>query len=215
MKQKKRKYVILIIIGVIIVLGMLNSVKYVFLQEDLLFFQLFGSTYQSDDSKEEQSQYIHNKEENLKQNKDIMQIGFTVQYHDIQLRDLNLFKTIDHKTLVYEKIAPGTSGKFDIILNSHEELNYQIIFKSENEKPSNLQFYISETEKKYDTLEELDDILKGSILKNEEKRIQISWEWCYETNEQNNQQDTIEAKKIREYNFLIYVKGIEGRSLVP
>ena len=136
-----------------------------------------------------------------------MQIGFNVRYKDTQLKDVNLLETINNKTLVYEKIAPGTSGDFDIVLNSKEDINYEINFKSENSKPSNLQFYTSANNKRYATLEELDDTLKGRIIENEKKVIHINWEWCYESSKENNEQDTIEAKKIREYNFSIYVKG--------
>ena len=49
--------------------------------------------------------------------------------------------------------------------------------------------------------------LTGEILENEEEIVPIYWEWKYETNQEQNKQDTLEAKKMREYHFLIYVQG--------
>ena len=50
--------------------------------------------------------------------------------------------TIDKKTLVKEKIAPGTKGHFEIILISNRDINYKVIFENLNEKPQNLVFSI-------------------------------------------------------------------------
>ena len=130
-----------------------------------------------------------------------------MQYQNRKLKTVNLTDTVDNKTLVYEKIAPGTSGRFDILLNSNQNMNYKIVFESENEKPTNLQFYTLEDNKKYTTLEELGENLTGTILKNEQKNIPVYWEWIYEANQEQNKQDTLEAKRIREYHFLIYVQG--------
>ena len=123
------------------------------------------------------------------------------------MTDINLLDTVDNKTLVYEKIAPGTSGGFDIVLKSNQQINYKIEFESKNAKPLNLQFYTSDNLQRYNTLEELEENLEGSISKNEEKTIHIFWEWVYETDEDSNVQDTKDAKYIKEYNFLIYVQG--------
>ena len=64
-----------------------------------------------------------------------------------------------------------TKGDFEIIITAKENINYEITFESKNSKPSNLQFYILENNRRYNTLEELNDILKGNILENEEKRL--------------------------------------------
>ena len=213
--RKKKTWLIILIVFICILLSILNSIKYSFLQEDLLFFQFFHSINQN---KNEADNITNLQEEILNQNnikveKNIQKsittksIIFEVEYKNTKMQDVNLAETIDNKTLVNEKIAPGTKGNFEIIIKAKENINYEITFESKNSKPSNLQFYIPENNKRYNTLEELDDILKGNIFKNEEKRILIYWEWCYETNKENNIQDTIDAKKIREYNFLIYVKG--------
>ncbi len=213
--RKKKTWLIILIVFICILLSILNSIKYSFLQEDLLFFQFFNSINrnknQADDITNLQEEILNQDnirvEKNIQKNATTKSIIFEVEYKNTKLQDVNLAQTIDNKTLVNEKIAPGTKGDFEIIIKAKENINYEITFESKNSKPSNLQFYILENNRRYNTLEELNDILKGNILENEEKKILIYWEWDYETNKQNNMQDTIDAKKIREYNFLIYVKG--------
>lgn len=209
--SKKKIWIIILIVFLCVILLIIRSIRYDFLQEDLLFFQFFHSINQADDITNLQEEILNQNnikiEKNITKNKISKSIIFEVKYKNTKLQDVNLAQTIDNKTLVNEKIAPGTKGNFEIVIKAKENINYEITFESQNSKPVNLQFYILENNKKYNTLEELDDILKGNILENEEKKITIYWEWDYETNKQNNMQDTIDAKKIREYNFLIYVKG--------
>ena len=186
MKKRKKLFIIILFLLIFLILFIFSSMKYDFLQEDLIFFQFFNTVNQSAD----RSQFI-----------------FDVQYKNLKLKDINLLQTVNNKTLVYEKIAPGTSGGFDILISSQEKMNYKITFESENVKPSNLKFYTSEDNRKYDSLEELGNTLEGIILENEEKKIYINWEWPYEINKQSNEKDTIDANRIRKYNFSICVKG--------
>lgn len=167
-----------------LILSIFSSMKYDFLQQDLIFFQFFNTV-----------------------NADRSQFIFDVQYRNLKLKDINLLQTVNNKTLVYGKIAPGTSGGFDILINSKEKINYKITFESENVKPSNLKFYTSQDNRKYDSLEELGNTLDGMISENQKKKIHINWEWSYEINKQSNDKDTIDAKRIRKYNFSICVKG--------
>lgn len=206
MKQKKKRYVIIILLVCIIFL-IIHFTRYTFLQEDLLFFQFLNSRSQSEDISQKEKKVIEENIQKTDANIQIEKLYFDVQYKNSKIKALNLADTVDNQTLVYEKIAPGTSGKFDIVLHSNQNMNYQIAFKSENEKPSNLQFYTLENEKKFDTLEELGENLMGKILENEEKIIPVYWKWGYEANAQQNIQDTLDAKNMREYYFLIYVQG--------
>ena len=201
MKKNKKRYVMIIMIFMCIILFIINFMRYEFLQEDLLFFQFFNSRNPSDNIAKEGIK------ENTKEETKIKVMYFTVQHKDKKLKALNLKDTVDNKTLVYEKIAPGTSGRFDILLISNEDLNYKIEFESKSEKPMNLQFYTSENGKSYHSLEELGEDLTGRVLRKEEKSIPIYWKWEYEISEEQDKQDTLEAKKIREYDFLIYVQG--------
>ena len=193
MKKKKKRIGILVLFICIILICMFYSMRYIFLQEDLIFFQMFHSIIKS--------------EKNSNNQKESKEIEFLVEYNHTKFKSLNLMETIHNKTLIYEKIAPGTSGNFNIVLKSKQNMQYMVQFESKNQKPSNLQFSITEKGKKQDSLEELNEMLKGTILKNQEKVMNIYWEWKYEGNREDNAQDTMEAKKIREYHFLIYVQG--------
>lgn len=178
--------------------------RYEFLQEDLLFFQFFNSKEQSESILHKEKEEI---EESSGKETKIKVIYFDMKNQNKTLKALNLKDTVNNKTLVYEKIAPGTSGRFDILLTSNKDLNYKIEFESKSEKPTNLQFYTSENGKSYHTLEELGEDLTGMVLRKEEKTIPVYWKWEYEISEEQNKQDTLEAEKIREYHFLIYVQG--------
>ena len=201
MKKEKKKIILFFIILVCIILFIINFIKYDFLQEDLLFFHFLNFNNYSQNKLAEEKEYTNKEEKNTKT------IKFNVQYKDTDFKALNLTQTIDNKTLVYEKIAPGTNGNFDILLSCNQNMNYKIGFESKNEKPTNLQFYTSKEEKKYNTLEKLGESLVGTIFKLEKKRITVYWNWEYETNKINDEKDTEEAKKIKEYNFIIYVQG--------
>lgn len=193
MKKKKKRIGILVLFICIILICMFYSMRYIFLQEDLIFFQMFHSIIKS--------------EKNSNNQKESEEIEFLVEYNHTKFKSLNLMETVHNKTLIYEKIAPGTSGNFNIVLKSKQNMQYMVQFESKNQKPSNLQFSITEKGKKQDSLEKLNEMLRGTILENQEKVMNIYWEWKYEGNREDNAQDTMEAKKIREYHFLIYVQG--------
>ena len=113
--------------------------------------------------------------------------------------------TINKNTLINEKIAPGTSGGFEILLETNQKINYQIKFRSKNEKPQNLNFQIEGEDRKYNSLEELEQTLKGEIEEN--KIININWKWEYEIGKNENKQDTEDGKKLKQYQFEIYAIG--------
>ena len=67
------------------------------------------------------------------------------------------------KTLVDEKIAPGTQGDFEIELMSNENMEYEINIESYNRKPDNLVFFIKGNEKEFKNLDELEEKLKRKV----------------------------------------------------
>ena len=77
--------------------------------------------------------------------------------------------------------------------------------ESKNDKPKNLNFKIEGKDKKYNSLEEMENELQGQITKN--KSIIIDWEWKYENNTNENMQDTKDGENLKKYNFTIYVTG--------
>lgn len=106
---------------------------------------------------------------------------------------VNLLQTIDKTTMINEKIKPGVKGKFNIILSSNKDLKYEIQILDKNLKPKNFNFNIKQS--------------KGSILLGEIKNIPIEWEWIYESDENQDIQDTKDGENLRKYEFQICTIG--------
>ena len=140
---------------------------------------------------------------------------FNVDYKDMNLKSINLLDSVDKTTFVYEKIAPGSRGEFEIELNSNQNLIYRIEFKSNNAKPQNLNFKVFKDNVFLDeanTLEELSESMKGDINKNKKIVYKIKWYWEFQNSqdlEKVDIQDTNDAKKINRYNFDVYTYGID------
>lgn len=173
---------------------------------DILFVKLFNKTVSLDSGKNfDENSYINN------------QFQFNISYENTNFKNINLLDTIDPKTRVYEKIAPGSEGYFNIVLTSNKYSKYTIKFESKNNKPRNLKFkafsegYVISDE--CSSLEELSKNLSGTIFKNEKKIITVKWYWEFTNlNSDENQdiQDTQDSKNIRQYNFNIYTIGVEA-----
>lgn len=200
MKGKIKIFIILSLIFILIIFlikifsfkGFINNQEI----NDYTFFKLFSNGLSKQEKIEESNEY-----------------KFKVEYNNIDFKSIELLNTVNKEKLVYEKIAPGTRGSFNIILNSNKNLKYKIIFESINEKPQNLNFIALENEKllgKAKTLEELSQYLIGNITKNENVNITINWFWNYE-NKENSEltdiQDTEDSKNIEKYQFNIYAYG--------
>ncbi|MFG6318369.1 MAG: hypothetical protein K1W33_00670 [Clostridia bacterium] len=144
---------------------------------------------------------------------------FDVSFENISSEDINLTNTINAKSLVKNKICPGTSGSFSIIIttkSSTVDMRYKVLFENiTNDKTSNMCFKIRGTDEKYSTLQELEKSLSGIIKKKSQEEIIIDWEWMYETGEnqntiiQNDQVDTFEGRNLESYIFKILVTGEE------
>lgn len=150
---------------------------------------------------------------------DVANWSFKVNDKDEKIQTISLNTTINNKTLVNSKIAPGTQGNFQIKLDGTDSevgINYNIRFENETNKPRNLKFqYNGET---YNSLNELQKILEGNIEANEENKIKtldIKWIWPYETGTtveeiaKNDKIDTEDSKNIKTYDFDVIVKGIQ------
>lgn len=138
------------------------------------------------------------------------------------LQKISLVDTTDQSKLVKEKIAPGTSGQFEIIVDAtgcEVGLEYKVEFQNETNKPNNLRFQVGDT--KVNSIKELESVLAGTINANDDKRtrnIIVEWYWPYTTGEnanqiiQNDLIDTQNATNLAEYTFDI---SITGTQLVP
>lgn len=189
MKKQKRNIILCIILIFTVSLFLFRIKKYSNkdYQDELIFFKLFS---------------FKQEEELSEKNQPTPTYEFKVSYQNIDFKKINLMDTINPKTLIQEKIAPGTEGEFEILLHSNKKMNYRIKFKSKNQKPKNLNFKIQGKDRKYNQLEEMQEELKGEI--NGKKRLRIQWKWNYEKDETQDLQDTKDGETIKEYNFTIY-----------
>lgn len=145
--------------------------------------------------------------------------NFKVNGQEEQVQTINLQSAYNNKTLIENKIAPGTNGNFEIVVDatgSDVGINYTIDFRNEQNKPTNLKFIYNNTE--YNAITELTKVLSGTINGDEEnkrKTFTIQWKWEYETgrtNEEivaNDRIDTQDAKNISNYTFDVIVSGTQ------
>lgn len=196
-KQKRKIFLLVILMIIIVIFLVLNrkdpNNKF---QDELIFFKLFSS------GQGENENTLPSKNQNKSSYQPYI---FQVSYHNIDFKNIYLADTINDKVKVREKIAPGTEGKFEIILQANQNINYQIMFKSQNDKPKNLNFIIEGKDKKYTRLEDMEQDLKGEMTGN--KRITIHWRWEYEINQTEDVQDTQDGQKIKQYYFTISAIG--------
>lgn len=188
-----------IVILVIIVIVVFNSKINLFQSDDYIFLKIFQKT-----TNQPKDTYNTKKEENY---------VFKVSFKSIDIKQIDLMKTVDKNTCLNKKIAPGTSGNFNILLDTNKDSKYKIYFQSVNEKPQNLYFKAIKDGKeiaKTQTLEELSEKLDGNIVKKEKIKINIQWYWNFENNKANSDiQDTEDSKKIKRYQFNLYALGEE------
>ena len=213
MKKKKKIILKLILILILIILFLkiffLKGLSNIQKNGDFLFLKLFSNG-------ESLSKDIQNSEDDLLgiEDREYQKVyNFKIDYKNIDFKSIDLAETIDKNTLVYEKIAPGTSGSFNILLDSNQNLKYKIEFNSINEKPQNLNFRAlknGEVLGEANTLEELSKELTGYINKDEKIDFTINWYWNYESDKENSDiQDTKDAENIKRYQFNLYILGEE------
>lgn len=202
MKNKRNKKIISLIIVILIVIILIFCIlqNSNFFQDNLIFFKILNSSNINENSQNDHIFY-NNIAEYKEQNNPLF---FYVAYNETKFKSINLLDTIDKKTLVKEKIAPGTKGHFEIVLISNRDINYKIIFENLNEKPQNLVFSIKGSDREYNNLNELQQELIGNLEKNKVKRIDVNWRWKYENNLADNLQDTKDGINLDMYKFNIY-----------
>lgn len=145
--------------------------------------------------------------------------SFKVNGQKEQVQTIQLGSTCNNETLVNQKIAPGTSGSFNIIVDGTDSdvgINYNVKFTNESTKPTNLKFTYDNQE--YNSIAELESSLSGTIHADEEDKtrtLTIYWQWAYETgnNESeianNDKIDTQNAQDIATYTFNVIVSGTQ------
>lgn len=143
--------------------------------------------------------------------------NFKVNGQEEKVQTINLQSSYNNGTLLNNKIAPGTKGQFDIVVDSTGSdvgIYYSINFTNEQNKPKNLKFTYNNIQ--YSSITELTTVLSGVINSNEEqkkKTFTINWEWKYETGNTkeeivtNDKIDTEDGKIISNYTFDVIVSG--------
>ena len=197
--MKKKNYhllFILIFIIIIILIFIFRNNANIDFQDNFLFFKLLGNNQKISSNSFNQVDL---------QNENTTPLFFNVSYQNIDFKKIGLGETIDVETLTNGKVAPGTKGKFEIIIYSNKDCYYQVYFQNEMEKPKNMVFYITK-ENKVKTLEELQKQLKGRVEKDIPKKIIVFWEWKYENGMEENGQDTNDGKRLENYYFDIVVE---------
>ena len=198
-KLKILKLSIILLISITIIIILNSNIK-LFQSDDYIFLKIFQKTNNENkidyNKKKSEENYI-----------------FKVDLKNIDIKQIDLMKTVDKNTCLNKKIAPGTSGNFNILLDTNKDSKYKIYFQSVNEKPQNLYFKAIKDGKeiaKTQTLEELSEKLDGNIVKKEKIKINIQWYWNFENNKANSDiQDTEDSKKIKRYQFNLYALGEE------
>lgn len=150
---------------------------------------------------------------------EIAKWSFKVNGEQTQMKNINLMQTCKEETLANGKIAPGTSGYFDIIIDASEAevgMEYEVKFENEQNKPTNLIFTYENHE--CNSIKELENILRGQINANDAEKIKsltIDWKWEYETKDngktiqQNDEIDTQNGLTLSNYTFDIVVTGTQ------
>lgn len=132
------------------------------------------------------------------------------------LSNLVLAQTCEPETLIDGKIAPGTSGSFDLIVNcdgAEVGIGYNITFTntSENarELPTNLVLTLDGQAWNFE------DGISGTIDANSnQKEIihTIAWNWAYETAD-GDEADTIDGQNTFDYTFDITAVGTQVKPI--
>ena len=135
------------------------------------------------------------------------------------MQTIALNENYNENTLINGRIAPGTQGSFDIVLDAtgaEVGIDYSVEFLNEQNKPTNLNFIYNG--ERYSTLDGLTNVLVGSIDANDSDKIKylnIEWVWDYETGDSSEIQsnditDTIEGMNAFDYTFDVVVTGTQA-----
>lgn len=136
--------------------------------------------------------------------------------NDTSLSNIKLTDTSRAITLTPGKIAPGSQGSFDIVIDAtgcDTALDYTINFLENGHNPKHLVF------KKDGTLFNLDQTFSGTILANDEKIVTmtIEWDWPYSAPSSlsdaektaYDEIDTNDGKTIDDFSIDIKVTGTQ------
>lgn len=149
---------------------------------------------------------------------EIAKWSFKVNQQTEEFATIKLAETYDKATLQNGKIAPGTKGSFDIVIDATDSevaVKYEVDFQNETNKPTNMIF--KSGNKTVSTIEELESVLTDTINADDANKVRtltINWEWPYETGTgntlvSNDKIDTDEGLQALDYSFKVIVTGTQ------
>ena len=109
---------------------------------------------------------------------------------------LDLFNTIDSSNGSAEqhtasgKIAPGTQGRFDILITNNSEVDatYAVTFSEDNQLGANIEYSIDNSH--WGNVSTL-DITATAIDQGDSTTLPIYWRWSYNVSNDQNTADTL------------------------
>ena len=130
------------------------------------------------------------------------------------IEDLMLAQTCDETTLVDGKIAPGTSGSFDLVVDctgAEVGIDYQLTFKNNSSEklPTNLKLTLDGADWNFD------QVISGTIYANGTKTAthNIAWSWDYQTAD-GDEADTLDGQNAFDYSFTVKAVGTQVEPIV-
>jgi len=146
--------------------------------------------------------------------------SFVADAGNEEITDIKLKDTIQQASLLNGKIAPGTGGSFDIVVDgtgSEVSIEYSVDVTDEYNIPAGLKFGIDGEPCNYNSLSELvKERLQGQRLEYDGEQYAvrtISWLWPYEGN--IDDLDTLDGEAASEYSFGLKITGIQAQQLIP
>lgn len=150
---------------------------------------------------------------------EIAKWNFVVNDATEEMETIKLADTYNQDTLINGRIAPGTSGSFDLVIDASDAevgVKYEVDFENETNKPSNLKFKYKD--RVLDEIEDYEEFFTDIIDAddtNKTRTLTVDWEWAYETQnndntlEENDKVDTDEGLDALDYSFDVIVTGTQ------
>lgn len=147
---------------------------------------------------------------------EIARWSFRANNSSTVMENIKLSNTYNQSKLTANKIAPGTNGSFDIVLDAtgaDVAIDYAVTFDNLVNKPTNMKFTYAGVTKS--SLKDLESLLKGRITLDDSriKTLTIEWSWDYATGNDassisaNDAIDTNDSGKT--FSFDTVVTGIQ------
>lgn len=158
---------------------------------------------------------------------EIAKWNFKVNQATEDFATIKLADTYDKSSLLNGKIAPGTSGSFDIVIDATDSevgVKYVVDFLNETNKPENLKFSYDTKDgtansiKVLDEIEDYEEYFTGIIDADDTNKIRtltVNWEWAYETGKDDgilDEKDIIDTNNglsALDYTFDVLVTGTQ------